>query len=210
MLCALDQTVQFALSFLRIIKCFRKCAGMQFDELASDLRGGIDLFPVWRNKQAHVYAGVIHPFARFSKRLPVARGIQSTFGCYFAATFGNQAHDVRFDIQRDGNDFRRVGHLEVEPGFDLISQLMDIAIQDMPPVFAQMSGDAMRASSLAYQRGCDGIRFTHLASGVPRLPHSGYVIDINAEFQLDLFAKAALIRQTLRIDYRRILAVCQR
>ncbi len=54
---------------------------------------------------------------------------------------------------------------------------MHVMVLDMPPVFTQMHGDAVRPAQLRLDGGPDGIRFI----GLSRLPHGSYVVDIDTQ-----------------------------
>ena len=97
----------------------------------------------------------------------MAGRVQAAFGCDLGAPFGNHADDVGLDLQGQGDDFRHVGHLEVETGFDDLAELADIAVLDVAAVFAQVRGDAVRAGRFTNQRRLNGVRFAALASSVP-------------------------------------------
>src|SRR5471030_3479799 len=53
----------------------------------------------------------------------------------------------------------------------------------MPPVFAQMRGDAVRARRLANARGFDRIRLAKSAPAITRLADRGDVVNVDAELE---------------------------
>ncbi len=69
------------------------------------------------------------------------------------------------------------GHLQVQPRLQRVLAHPHVTVLDMPPVFAQMNGDAVRACLLGYERRVQRIRI----AGAPRLPQRGDVVDIDAE-----------------------------
>jgi hypothetical protein len=67
--------------------------------------------------------------------------------------------------------------------FDGFAQLPDVAVLDVPPVFAQMRGDAVRARRLANARGLDGIGFAESAPAIARLAQRGDVVNVDAKLE---------------------------
>ena len=101
----------------------------------------------------------------------------------FLPTFGHHADDFGFELVGEGDDLGRVGHFEIEPGANGLSQFPDVTVLNVAAVFAQMGGDAMSTRLLADQRGRHGVWFADKKSTVTGLPQSGDVVDVNAEFQ---------------------------
>ena len=56
-------------------------------------------------------------------------------------------------------------------------QRADVAVLNVAAILAQMQGDAVGAGLLRQQRGLHRLRIL----AAPRLPHSGDVIDVDAE-----------------------------
>ena len=109
--------------------------------------------------------------------------VQAAFGGHFLPPFGHQADDVRLELERDGDDLRRVGHFQVEPGLDDLAQLPDVAVLHVPPVFAQMGGDPVRARGLAGQRGRHRVRFAAFAPAVTGFAQRGDVVNVDTQLQ---------------------------
>ena len=99
------------------MKFLRKRAGVQFHELAADPRAGFNLLFIRRDEQTHLNARVVHFLARLGQGFFSGGNFQSAFGRHFRPPFGHDADDVRLQFQRDGDDFRHVGHFEVQAGF---------------------------------------------------------------------------------------------
>ena len=70
-------------------------------------------------------------------------------------------------------------HLEVERHLELAHQSVDVGVDDMAPVLAQMRRDAVGAGRLGQARCAQGIGQGPAA----RVPHGGDVIDVDAETQ---------------------------
>ena len=162
---------------------FGERAGVQFDELAAGARGGFDLRRVGRGEQADGDPGAVQFFARLRERAQLANDVQSAFGGYFLSSLRDKANDVRLELQGDAKDFRRVGHFEVEPGFDGLAQFPNIAVLDVPAVFPQMGGDAVRAGRFANQRGFDRVRFAVDAPAITRFAERGDMVDVDTQFE---------------------------
>ena len=131
--------------------------GVQLDELATDPRAGCNLLFIRRDEQTDFNARVVHFLARLGQGFFGGNHIQSAFGRHFQPPLRHDANDVRFQFQRDADDFRHVGHFQVQPRLDNFTQFPDVAVLHVPAVFAQMRGDAVRAGGLANARGLDRI-----------------------------------------------------
>ena len=157
--------------------------GVQFDELRADAGGGFHLRRDGRDEEADFDAGVVHFPAGVGQGQPLGRDVQAAFGGQFGAAFGHQANDVGFETEGDGDDFRRVGHFQVEAGFDGLAEFDDVAVLDVPAVFAQVGGDAVGAGGFADESGFDGVRFAAIASAIAGLAQGGNVINVDPEFE---------------------------
>src|SRR5208282_4304260 len=131
-----------------------------------------------------------HSFARLGQGFFRANNVQPAFGCHFQPPFGHDADDIRLQFQRDADDFRHVGHFEIEPGLDGFAQLPNVAVLDVPAVFAQMRGDAVRAGGFTNPRRLDRIRFAETAPTIPRLAERCDVVNVDAEFEHGQFGNA--------------------
>ena len=65
----------------------------------------------------------------------------------------------------------------------VFAQFPDVAVLDVPAVFAQVRGDAVRARRLANPRGLDRVGFAKSASAITRFAQRGDVVNIDAEFE---------------------------
>src|SRR5439155_10328358 len=114
-------------------------------------RSGLDLRRVREDDQTRGDLRLIQSFAPVRQGVQLADDIQPAFGGDFLSPLRDNANDVRFELEGDGKDFRRVGHLQVEPGFDDLAQFPNIAVLNVPAVFSQMGGGAVRAGRFANQ-----------------------------------------------------------
>jgi VanZ family protein len=178
-----NQPLQLRFELLFVTKAFCKLSRVQFNELAPRPRRRFDLFCVRRNEQADFDPAAVHLFARLCQRLFIGENIKSALSCHFLPAFGHEADNFRLELQGDAHDFRRAGHFQIEPGPDDFAQFPDITVLDMPAVFAQMGGDAVRARRLARERRRNGIRLAVPAPAVPRFANRCDVVYINTQFK---------------------------
>jgi len=106
----------------------------------------------------------------------LAGRVQPALSGQFLAFLRNEADFVRPNIQRNRHDVRMVGHLQVEARVQHPPQQVYVGILDMPPILAQVDGNALRTTALA---GDGRFREAGVAR-TARLPQSGDVIDIDA------------------------------
>ena len=99
--------------------------------------------------------------------------------------FRDYANDIRLQFQGDADHLRRVRHFQVQAGLDNLPQTPDVAILNMPAIFPQMRGNALRPGGLANQSGCHGIRLTMAHAAIPRFTYGGDVINVNTQFEHD-------------------------
>src|SRR5205823_8923066 len=72
---------------------------------------------------------------------------------------------------------------------DDFAQLPDVAVLDMAAVFAQVSGNAVRAGRFAHQRRLDRVGLAVAASPVTRFTKGGDVVDIDTQLEHGLAAQ---------------------
>ena len=93
------------------------------------------------------------------------------------APLGHEATVGRAILDRDVEHRVRHGHLEVDARLRGAHEHFHVANLDVPPVLAQVHGDAVRTGLLGEQRGQDRIGVARAAG----LPQRSNVIDVNAE-----------------------------
>ena len=71
--------------------------------------------------------------------------IQTAFGRPFLASFGDDARGVRAVAQRDLDHLLGRRHFEIERQAGRLLYTLQVAVADMPPVLAQMRGNAIAA-----------------------------------------------------------------
>ena len=91
----------------------------------------------------------------------------------------------RFEFKGNRQNLRRIGHLQVQSCFDDFFEPPDVAIQDMPPVFPEVRGDAVRPGRFAELRRLDRIGFSRVPPAIPGLAKRGHMINIDAQFEHD-------------------------
>jgi hypothetical protein len=112
--------------------------------------------------------------------------IQSAFSCDLLSTLGNDANYLRFHLQRERDNLRRVRHFEIQASLNDLTQSRDVSILHVTAIFAQMRSDAMAPRRFADNRRSNRIRLTFRESAIPRFPQRGNVVNVYAEFQHSL------------------------
>ncbi len=107
-------------------------------------------------------------------------GVEPAFGRPFLALFRHDARRVRAMAQGDGDHLLGRRHLEIQRHLEIPHQTVDVGIDDVAPVLAQMRGDAVGAGRLG--QACRPQRVGQMPAA--RVPHGGDVIDIDAETQM--------------------------
>ena len=155
-----------------------------------------------RNKQTDFDPGIVHPLAGVGQGGQIAGHVQTAFRGDLLPPFGHQADNVRLEVERDADDFRRVGHLEIQPCRDGLAYFPDVSVLDMAAVLAQVRRDSVGAGGLALSRGRHRVRFASLPATVPRFPQSGHVIDVYSQLQhlIELWFSLALLRNRFPAD----------
>ena len=110
--------------------------------------------------------------------------IKTSLGGDFFPGFRDEADIFRSKLQCDGNNLRRVSHLEIEFGRDGFPEPGYILVLNVPAVLPQMSGDPGGTAALGGKRGNHRIGLgivRRWIAGVAGLTDGGNVIDIDAE-----------------------------
>jgi hypothetical protein len=106
-----------------------------------------------------------------------ASHIQAALGGDFLARFRHQAAILRQHLLRDADHLLGHRHFQIHAGLQRLAHDRDVPILDVPPILAQVQGDAVRARLLRQQRRIQGIGIAPAA----RLAQGRHVIDIHAE-----------------------------
>ena len=127
-------------------------ARMQFDHRRTDSHRGFQLRRFGIDEQRDADSRFPQLRARFLQRLLLADDVQAAFGGHFSALFRHQATVRRTHLQRDAHHLLGGRHFQVQPRLQRVLAHPHIAILDMPAVFAQMNGDAIRARLFGDER----------------------------------------------------------
>lgn len=111
------------------------------------------------------------------QRLRVSCHVQAALGRDFFAPFRNKRYLVGSQAARDPDHFRGARHFEVEDCPDCSLQPLYVVVLDVPTILAQVSGNAIGTSVLAFDRRENGIRF----DGATRLAKRRNVVDVNVK-----------------------------
>ena len=153
-------------------------SGVDLDHGRTGLLCRVDLLAVCIDEQRHAHAHGIQPGAGVLDAPKLRDDIEPAFGGELLAPLRHQAYVVRTDL--DGDADHLPGHrcLQVHARAQLRPDFHDVALLDMPPVFAQMQGDRVGARLLRKQRRPDRIRIGRAA----HLTQRGHVVDVHPEF----------------------------
>ena len=109
-----------------------------------------------------------------------AGGVEPAFRGPFLPLLRHDAGGVRLVAERDLEHLRRRRHFEVKRQVELATQPRNIVVGDVPPVLAQVGGNAV-GTRLGGQMGrAHGIRMQP-AAGIPDRRH---VIDVDAQAEI--------------------------
>src|SRR5262245_9932919 len=153
-------------------------ASMQLDSLNAELPGELNLPRIGIEKQADRNPGSAQLLNGFGGGCPVSDDIQAAFSGYFFAAFGYESGLIRFDLAGDAHDFGSHRQLQVQLDRHRLAQEQQVAILNMPAVFAEVNRDPVRSAQLGQHGSRDWVRLIGLA----RLPESRDVVDVNAKF----------------------------
>ena len=109
--------------------------------------------------------------------LGVSRHVQAALGRDLFAPLGHEGDLVGAQAARDPDHFRGARHFEVEDGPDCSLQPPYVVVLDVAAVLAQVRGNAVGASVLAFDRRENGIRF----DGATCLAKRRHVVDVNVK-----------------------------
>jgi hypothetical protein len=112
-------------------------------------------------------------------RLWPAGHIESALGSQFGAPLRHEAAIRRPQCRGNRQHLRRHREFKVDAGPQGCGQPVQVMLLDMPPVFAQVHGDAVGTGPLGHQRRGHRIGFSTTAG----LPQGGHVIDVHAQLQ---------------------------
>ena len=106
----------------------------------------------------------------------LAGGVESAFRRALLALFRDDAGGVRAVGEGDRQHLLGRRHLEVQRQVDLGHQPVDVVVGDMPPVLAEMGGDAVGAGRRGHDRRPNRVGMIAAA----RVPNRRDVVDVDA------------------------------
>ena len=154
-------------------------ASVEFDDRCAEADGGSDLFLRRLDEEADADVRGAQSVDIISEVVVLPGGVQPALGGALLALFGDNAGGVRAVRQRDLQHLLGRRHLEVQRQVDLGHQPVDVAVGDVPPVFAQVGGDAIGAGVGGHD--CRAHRIGMVAAA--RVSNSRDMVDIDAEAQ---------------------------
>ena len=163
-----------------------KGARVQLDHAGPDLGRCTDLIQIRINEQANPRAIGLKLTDASTQQVFLTEDIQPAFSRDLFAIFRHHADEVRLHLESDAEDLRCITHLQIHHRANFTTQQIDILIDDMPTIRAQMNGDGVCACGLGLKSRLKDGRL-HIVSPehgtVACLPKRGHVIDINAEMK---------------------------
>ena len=179
---AFDEAVQFVAAGFPC--SVGEGAGVELNVFGLQCGGGLDLVRIGVDEEADHCADVVEFGDRVGQGDAVSDAIESTFGGYFVAVFGNETSVVWFDLECDRHDFGGVAHFKIKLGLERFFQPEDVAVLDVAAVLAKVGGDAVGAGLFGDEGGGDRVGFDQDAlriTRVTRLTQGGGVVDVDAE-----------------------------
>jgi Uma2 family endonuclease len=152
---------------------------MQFDEFRPTDGGCLDLLDIGIDEQADRNPRRLELTDHLLNFARLSSDVESAFGGDFFASFRNQGHVVGFDRQRNADHFIRGGHFQIQVGADGLAQNADVAVLDVPPVFAQVDGNTIGSGQFHDRCGGHWIGF----DGTAGLTNRGDVVDVDSQGQ---------------------------
>ena len=178
--------VSLAARALAIAPCVRECTGVQFDGVEAGTGGGLGLLRFRCDERARQDSRILE---WRQKRLPVihsAGDSQPAFGGHFLPPLRDKRDLIDPVPQRDRLHLRGSGHFEVEFDVAGVADQVNVPIDHVAAVFAQMERDAIRAA--AYRRGRGrhdiGLPVAHAAArpaAIAGLAEGRDMIDVDSE-----------------------------
>ena len=152
-------------------------AGVELDDRRAEQHRRLDLARVRLDEQRDADAGVGEARDERLQVIVLAEGVEPALGGHLLAPLGDDAGGVRAMLQRERDHLLGRRHLHVERQRDRADQMGDVLVDDVPPVLAQMRGDAVGARLLRDQGGADRVRIGAAA----RVPDRRDMVDVDAE-----------------------------
>jgi len=150
---------------------------MKFHDRRFQLQGRFDLTLVWIDKERDPDTCAVKLGNRGLNDVPQSRRVESALRCQFGSLFRHQTTSMRNRLKRDRGHFFGSGHLQIERSRDFGFQPADIAVANMPPVFAKMRRNSVRPCLDREFRGADRIR----RGAAARISKGRNMVDIHAE-----------------------------
>ncbi len=153
---------------------------MDFDDGRTDRGRGGDLSGIGGDEQRHADAGPAQLRNGRRELLALACHVEPAFGGPLLAALRHQAGGMWPRLDRDRDHLVGGRHFEVERLADLRLEARDVVVADVPPILAQMRGDAVGAGLDRDLRRLHGVGMAAAA----RIADGRDVIDVDAEAQM--------------------------
>ena len=163
---------------------FGKGAGVEFNGAGFGFGGGGDLCGIGIDEEADLNAKGLQLVDGLGKGEKSDGNVKAAFGGQFFAFFGDDADGGGAKLGGDFDHFRRVGHFEVQGDLERLFESPNVAVLNVPSVFAQVGGDAVATGGFASEGSLDGIGLAiGFGAAIASLAKCGDVINVNAQFE---------------------------
>ena len=139
----------------------------------------VDAFRVGVDEQRNLDAGGAQALGAGHQTGEVGDDIEPALRGELFRPLGHQGHLVRARAAGDGDHLVARRHLEVQLAAHRSAQALEVAVLDVPPVAAQVNGDAGGTGGLGDRGRLDRIRIV----AAPRLAQGGDMVDVDRELQ---------------------------
>ena len=150
--------------------CSSTAGGAQLD-------GGLDLPGVGIDEQSDLDARVAAARQRLGDPVALAGHVEASLGRQLLAALGHERHLVGPDLQGQGDHAGLDGQLQVEPDLHGLPQQAQVAVLDVPAVFAEMDRDHVGPAQLGEHGRPDRVGLAPAAD----LTKRGDMIDIDTQ-----------------------------
>src|SRR6185503_17893794 len=118
---------------------------MQLDRVSAELCGLLHRRSLRCDEEARPDARGPKPLNAGSEPGGIVAHVQAAFGGNLLATLRDERHLVWPEPRGDAEHLVSACHLEVEDGVDRGCEALDVRVLNVPPILAEMRGDAVGA-----------------------------------------------------------------
>ena len=159
---------------------------MDLADIEADLAGRLDLGEIGVDERADDQPRVLEPLHRRSEPRALAREVEPALGRHLRPALGHEHGCVGAQTARDTHHLVGRSHLQIQLHRHQRAEQLDVPIDDVAAVLAQVHGDAVGPAQLGLVGRPDRIGLRPIGPGsldapVSRLPDGRDVIDVDAQ-----------------------------